>query len=241
MSRESGYHISTQQYFQRSAPSSALLTLQHITRSHRRSNSGLYQYALTEHSITIDELMREVSSMAWSGHVSHPSVARFPKEFRGAPHRSEQTRSVDELCPQVLRWFVAAEAENLSVRLGGGGYSYGLKVAMGGGEGFIRATSFVEYLIERGLLSSDLVRRHLVKPLIAHHYEDQDDVQRSVRAIALKRREEEQRNNVGVQEPKGEGKNCTMVAKVPAEVETPTTFVSQSLPPATINVPSPIL
>ena len=142
------------------------------------------EYALAEHSTTIDELVREVSSVAWSIHVSHPSIARFLKEFRDVPHRSEQAKSfVDELCPYVLRWFAAASAENLSVD--SGGYLSSSKVAKGGGGGFISAASFVGYLIEWGLLSSDLVRRHLVKPLIAHHYGDRDDVQRSVRAIAI--------------------------------------------------------
>ena len=64
---------------------------------------------------------------------------------------------------------------------------------------------------------------------------------REFHATWLKRREEEQRKDAGVQEPKGEGKNCATAAKAPAEVETPTTFVSQSLPVATINVPSSIL
>ena len=65
------------------------------------------------------------------------------------------------------------------------GYSSGWRVVVGGGHGFISATSFVGYLIEWGLLSDELVRRHLVKPLIAHRNEDREDVQRSVRAMAI--------------------------------------------------------
>ena len=272
------------------------------------------EYALAEHSTTIDELVREVSQVAWYFHPSHPSVSRFLKEFRDAPHRSEQAKSfVDELCSHILRWFAAASAENLSVDPG----RHYWVVAMGGGEGFIRAASFVGYLIEWSLLSSDLVRRHLVKPLVAHHYGDSDDAQKSVRAIAiyqlftaargsllqgllepedvqacfevldtkitlkgiagpdaaklnvrystypnvrigtylltceqelrefhatwLKQRKEEQRNDAGVREPKGERKNCTMTTEVPAEVETPVTFASENLPATTIDVPSSIL
>ena len=125
--------------------------------------------------------MENVSSVAWYS-VSHPSVARFLKEFRDAPYRSKQAKSfVDELCPHVLRWFAAASAENLSVDPDGRFW-----VPMEGGEGFVRAASFVGYLIEWGLLTSpDLVRRHLVKPLIAHHYGNGDDAQRSVRAMAI--------------------------------------------------------
>jgi len=139
------------------------------------------EYALAEQSTTIDELVEKVSPLAWHC-VSHPSVMRFLKEFRDAPHHSEQAKSfVDELCLHVLRWFAAASAENLSVNP----HSY-FWVPMGGGAGFVRAASFVGYLIEWGLLTSpDLVRRHLVKPLITHHYGDSDNVQRSVRAMAI--------------------------------------------------------
>ena len=47
----------------------------------------------------------------------------------------------------------------------------GGSVSIGGGENFIRAASFVGHLIECGLLSNELVRRHLVKPLTTHCYE----------------------------------------------------------------------
>jgi hypothetical protein len=39
-----------------------------------------------------------------------------------------------------------------------------------GASGFVHAASFIGYLIERGMLSHDLVRLHLTKPLTNHHY-----------------------------------------------------------------------
>lgn len=141
------------------------------------------EYALAEHLTTIDELVKEISLVAWHVHVSYPTVARFLKEFRDAPHRSEQAKSfVDEFCPYVLQRFAVASAGYLSVDPGRSLRQDATK----GGEGFIGAATFVGYLIEWDLLSSDLVRRHLVKPLIAHHYyENRDDDQRSFRAIAI--------------------------------------------------------
>ena len=139
------------------------------------------EYALAEHSTTIDELVKGVSPVAWGSHTSFASVARFLKEFRDASNRSDQAKSfVDELCPHILRWFAAASTENLSVDPGNNSV-----VAKCGGDGFIRAASCVGYLIEWSLLSSELVRRHLVKPLIAHHYRDRDDAYRSVRTMAI--------------------------------------------------------
>ena len=64
---------------------------------------------------------------------------------------------------------------------------------------------------------------------------------REFHATWLERRKEEQRNDAGVREPKGERENRTTAAEVPAEVETPATLVSQSPPAATINDPSSIL
>ena len=43
------------------------------------------------------------------------------------------------------------------------------KITIRGGEGFVRAASFVGNLIECGVLGHELVRRHLVKPLIVPH------------------------------------------------------------------------
>jgi len=179
MSTEPGYHNRQQPIL--SKIDSLLRSLDPSTYSEVAPKVEFWiEYALAEHSTTIDELVEKVSSVAWYC-VSHPSVMRFLKEFRDAPHRSKQAKSfVDELCPHVLRWFAAASAENLSVNPHN--YSW---VPMGGGAGFVRAASFVGYLIEWGLLSPDLVRRHLVKPLIAHHYRDGDDAQRSVRAMAI--------------------------------------------------------
>jgi len=121
------------------------------------------EYVLRERFTTIDELVEGVSYVAWDQGGSYVSVGRFLKEFYDAPHRFERARSfVNRLCEHVLRWFATAAAED---SLSGNIHS----IASGGGSGFMRAASFVGYLIERGLLSHDLVRQHLVKPLISHH------------------------------------------------------------------------
>jgi len=122
------------------------------------------EYVLRERLVTVDELVEDVSYAAWDQGGSFTTVGRFLKEFFDAPHRSEQARGfVDKLCEHVLRWFViAATDDSYSIYATSG-------VASGGGVGFIRAASFVGYLIEWGLLSHELVRQHLVKPLIAHH------------------------------------------------------------------------
>lgn len=74
------------------------------------------EYALTEQSVDADELVEQLSFMAWGGCSSSADVARFLKEFHDAPHCSEQARSiVDKLCEHVLRWFAAASAEVLKV------------------------------------------------------------------------------------------------------------------------------
>ncbi|KAF9644394.1 hypothetical protein BDM02DRAFT_3272458 [Thelephora ganbajun] len=113
------------------------------------------KYTLGEYSTTIGDLVKEISPVAWRSYGSHPSVARFFKEFRDASHRSEQARSfVDELCPHILRWFAAAPVENLSVDSGGCPNSS--RVATGRGKGFINVASSVGYLIEWDLLSCDL-------------------------------------------------------------------------------------
>jgi len=77
--------------------------------------------------------------------------------------------------------FAAASAETLEPWKG---TAIG-KVGRWGGGGFVNAASFTGHLIERGLPDHDLVRRHLVKPLIAHHYVNADDVGRSFRAMAI--------------------------------------------------------
>ena len=140
------------------------------------------EYALTEQSVNVDDLVEQLSSMAWDSGGSDADIARFLKEFHDAPHRSEQARSfVDKLGERVLRWFAAASAEGLQVWTG----RETNRVARVGGEGFMRAASFVGHLIERGLFSHELVRRHLVKPLIALHYTDNDVTERYFRAMAI--------------------------------------------------------
>jgi len=125
------------------------------------------EYTIAEQFTTIDDLVERVSSMAWSGSGSHSDISRFLREFRYAPHRSTGTKSfVDKLCLHVLRWFAIASTDNFPA-VGWNGES----IPIGGGEGFIRAASFVGHLIERGLLSDEFVRRHLVKPLTTHYYE----------------------------------------------------------------------
>ena len=126
------------------------------------------EYVLHEGFMTVDELVKGVSWVAWESSNS-ANVARFLKEFRDAPHRSEQARPfVDKLCEHVLRWFAIASVEELS------GYSCydPHAVARCGGEGFLRAALFVGHFIEQGLVCHELVRRHLVRPLIAHKQND---------------------------------------------------------------------
>jgi hypothetical protein len=121
------------------------------------------EYVITEQFTTIDDLVKRVSSVAW-GAGCYSSISRFLKEFHDAPHRSELMRSfVEQLCTHVLRWFTIAAVEDLPES------HLGSSVASGGWSGFVCAASFVGHLIECGLLSHDLVRRHLVKPLITHH------------------------------------------------------------------------
>ena len=124
------------------------------------------EYVTTEQFTTIDDLAERVSSVAWYLPGSHSDISRFLREFRDAPHRSNGAKSfVDELCLHVLRWFAIASTDFFPGRSDGG-------ISICGGEGFIRAASFVGHLIERGLLSDELVRRHLVKPLTTHHFEE---------------------------------------------------------------------
>jgi len=142
------------------------------------------EYALTEQSMEPDDLAERLSPLAWGGRSfeTDAAIVRFLKEFRDTPNRSEQARScIDRLCFHVIRWFAAASAENLEPWNG----STAGKVGKWGGGGFLNAASFVGHLIECGLLDHDLVRRHLVKPLIAHHYVNADDVGRSFRAMAI--------------------------------------------------------
>ena len=138
------------------------------------------EYVLREQFTTVDELVEGVSYVAWGPLSSCASVARFLKEFHDAPHRSEQSRSfVDKLCSHILQWFAIVSVENLSPDE----YSDLVGKAKKGSS-FKGAAWLVGCLIEQDLFSRELVRRHLVKPLISHHYTDRDDLERSVRAMA---------------------------------------------------------
>ena len=139
------------------------------------------EYGLTEQFTTIVDLVELVSPVAWDTQGSPSDISRFLKEFRDAPHRSEQARSfVNELCLYVLRWFAVASADNF-----GAGWHNGL-VSKGGGPGFISTASFVGHLIECGLLGRELVRCHLPKPLTTHRYNNNGDAMNQViRANAI--------------------------------------------------------
>jgi len=147
------------------------------------------EHALTEQSVNVDDLVERLSLFAWDSRNSefNAAVARFLKDFHDAPHRSEQARStVDRLCTRVFRWFAAASAEDLSTTQSNNP-DRDDKVAISGEEGFVRAASVVGHLIERDLLSHELVRRDLIKPLTAHHYTDRGDVHKACRAAAIYR------------------------------------------------------
>ena len=139
-------------------------------------------YVLREDFLTVDELVEEVSYVAWDTNSgSFTSVGKFLKEFRDAPHRSEQARTfVTQMCSYVLRWFAIASVESLSSSWNP------TSVSSCRGKGFTRAASFVGCLIEWGLLSHELVRRHLTKPLTNHYDNDhRTDSPAAFRAIAI--------------------------------------------------------
>ena len=142
------------------------------------------EYALNEQSVDAGDLVKQLSLLTWEprSSESNEAIARFLKEFRDAPNRSEQARScVDGLCSRILRWFAAASAENLVPW----DWRDTADVARYRGYGFIRAASFVGHLIQCGVLDHDLIRRHLIKPLITHRYTTPDDVGRFFRAMAI--------------------------------------------------------
>lgn len=137
------------------------------------------EYTFRERIMTVDRLVWGVSLMRWDGGDSYTNVGRFLKEFRDTPHRSEQARSfVDKLCEDTLQTFAIKSAGNVSM-------GQDSSLGPGGAKGFIGRASLIGYFIERGLLSHEFVRRHLVKPLIAHHYTDCDGDQKSVRAMVI--------------------------------------------------------
>ena len=124
------------------------------------------EYVLREQFTTVDELVEAISWVAWNAGDTSENIARFLKEFRDAPCRSDQARFfVIKLCDHVLRWFAIASVEDLPI---GESQKMGSIATWGGS--FTRAASFVGHLIGYGLLGHDLVRRHLVKPLISHRY-----------------------------------------------------------------------
>ena len=144
------------------------------------------EYVLTEPLMSADDLVEEVSPMAWGGLSSSAGVATFLKEFRDAPHRSEQARTyVDKLCSRVLRWFSAASAETLPIHQPSQYSCVYPKVASGGEGGFLQAASFVGHIIECGLLSREIVRRQLVKSLTAHYYPHRNSPGENTRANAI--------------------------------------------------------
>jgi len=132
------------------------------------------EYALTGQSITADDLVKRLSPLIWDFRLSNVEIARFLKEFHDSPHRSEQARSfVDEFCSHILLWFAAASLEDIPMRTDRR-YNGSPRVVRNGATGFIQAASFVGCIIEHGLLSHELVRQHIVKPLINHHYTHDD-------------------------------------------------------------------
>ena len=139
------------------------------------------EYVLREDFVTVDDLVDEVSYVAWDDGDDFANVGRFLKEFRDAPHRSEPARSfVSQLCSYVLRWFAIASVEDLWAS------STSSSVPRCGAPGFIRAASFVGHLVERGLLAPELARRHLTKPLTNHHNtSEHQHCAEAVRANAL--------------------------------------------------------
>ena len=138
------------------------------------------EYALIEQSVSPEALAEQLSSVAWDHCNSGPVIVGFLREFYDAPHRSKQARScVDRLCARILRWFAAASAEDIPF------YTLPLVVGTDGSNSFRKAASFVGHIIGRGLLSNELVRRHLVKPLLAHHPTDRNNGGECVRANAI--------------------------------------------------------
>lgn len=138
------------------------------------------EYVLDERFTTATDLARRVSCVAWENRGSPSDVSRFLKEFRDTPTRSQRTRSfVDKLCHYVIRWFAVASSEDLWSNWQAG------SVSECGGPGFVRAASFVGYLIQCGLVDHKLVRRHILKPLMAHYYIPSNSMKQTPRAHAI--------------------------------------------------------
>lgn len=124
------------------------------------------EYIITEQFTTPEGLAEELSIVAWQRVDLNTGIPRFLKEFRDGPNRSEQVRSiVDELCLYLLRLFAGAAADSLRLD----DYDYGGCTPSGGGNGFVRAAFFLGCLIKHGLLRRELVRWHVIKPLILYN------------------------------------------------------------------------
>lgn len=118
------------------------------------------EYIITERFATPESLGEQLSIVVWHCTNFDAEIPQFLKEFRDAPNRSEQMRSfVDQFCLHALRWFAGASADSFQMNDSSG------SVPSGGGNGFVRAASFLGQLINRGLVGGELVRWHIVKPL----------------------------------------------------------------------------
>jgi len=138
------------------------------------------EFVLNEQFTTTNDLAERVSAVAWEGRGSYPDISRFLKEFRDAPHRSEQARSfVDGLCLYVLQWFAVASVEDLWTNWSTA------TVSKCGGPGFIRSASFVGNLIECGLLGREPVRQYIFEPLKNHYYNKDNYRKQSTKAHAI--------------------------------------------------------
>ena len=118
------------------------------------------EHVITESFMTADDLAERLSPSAWKlvpeNHRS--AISRFLKEFQDAPSRSKEAKSfVDSFCFRILRWFMVALADSVPISES----SFDESVVLDGAKGLICAASFVGHLIERDLLSRELVRRYL--------------------------------------------------------------------------------
>ena len=138
------------------------------------------EYIITEQFATPKDLAEQLSIIAWDCPDHDAGFPRFLKEFRDAPNRSESMISfVDELCLRVLRWFASASADSFRMDDDDSGL-----VPRGGGNGFVRAASFLGRLVKHGLLSRELFRWHVVKPLTLY-VKDRPHLSLAIRASAI--------------------------------------------------------
>lgn len=117
------------------------------------------EHVITERFTKADDLAERLSPLAWNFFHENcrSAIPRFLKEFHDAPNRSEGAKSfVDEFCFRVLRWFTVALADSFGMQS-----YYSGSIPLTGAGGFICAASFVGHLIERDLLSRELVRQYL--------------------------------------------------------------------------------